>query len=69
MEAEIIGLGWMLFGLFIGAPLGAMILAWVSIRRHRDTQAVADAAIACLMNPTPSRVCALRTAATRLMAE
>jgi len=59
---------WVLFGLFVGALLGAIMLAWVSVRRHRLTQEVADAAGAYLSRGTDEYWRLLADAHNRLMA-
>ena len=63
---------WLLVGLMIGVPIGMFALALVSICRHRDTQAVADAAVSYVRNVnnrTPGGWYDLAEGVDRLMAE
>ena len=60
---------WLLVGLVIGIIVGAFLMAMLSITRHRDTQAVADAAVSYVGNRTCSGWHDLTEAVDRLMAE
>ena len=60
---------WLLIGLIIGAPLGMLLMAILSIHRHRDTQAVADMAGFYLLRGTDEAWRKLADAYDRLMAE
>ena len=56
-------------GLFIGAPLGLMVLAMVSIHHYRLMYEVVDAAGVYLSTELDNDWCELQDAYKRLMAE
>lgn len=60
---------WLLAGLVVGSTLGMMLMAALSITRHRLTQAVADAAVAYVARRTCPGWHDLIEAVDRLMAE
>ena len=60
---------WLLVGLMIGSPLGMLLMAMVSINRHRDMQAVADAAVVYVNWQSATNQSRLIEAVDRLMAE
>ena len=62
-------MGWLFVGAVIGVTIGMFLMAAVSITRMRDTQAVADAAVAYFTDWTPGRWQDLTRAVDRLVAE
>ncbi len=60
---------WLLVGLAIGVTIGVLLMAMLSINRHRDTQAVADLAVSYVRSQAPSGWHELARAVDRLMAE